>query len=54
MIFLSDIFTGFFGYKLYKSIMDKEMKREKKTRKQLKEEKKTLSPPSSPRSKKDL
>ncbi|CRL08749.1 CLUMA_CG021304, isoform A [Clunio marinus] len=44
---------GFFGYKLYKSIMEKETKREKKTRKQLKDEKKTQSPPSSPRSKKE-
>lgn len=45
---------GFFGYKLYKSIMDKEIKKERKTRKQLKEEKKTQSPPASPRAKKEL
>jgi predicted membrane protein len=44
--------AGFFGYKLYLSIMEKEVKKERKTKKQLKEEKKAASPPSSPSSKK--
>lgn len=47
------IVLGFFGYKLYLSIIEKDQKKERKTRKQLKEEKKSASsPPSSPNTKK--
>ncbi|XP_070497638.1 uncharacterized protein [Chironomus tepperi] len=44
---------GFFGYKLYLSIMEKEQGKGKKNKKEEKKSKKLSSPPSSPRSKKE-